>query len=51
MKQNKKLSNTLRETQLFYLKILYNDSFFWQLIHKGHSMEKSELEVLVGMIN
>jgi len=51
MKSKEKLLNTQREMQLFYLKKLYRDAFFWHLIHKGYSMECAELEVIIQMQN
>ena len=51
MRSKEKLLNTQREMQLFYLKKLYRDVFFWHLIHKGHSMERAEFEVMIQMQN
>jgi len=51
MKSKKQILNTQREMQLYYLKKLYQDSFFWHLIHKGHTMEKAELEIMIQMQN
>ena len=49
MAQKKKLLNTQRETNLYYLKKLYRDAFYWHLIHKGYTMEKAEREVMIRM--
>jgi len=49
MKSNKKLKNTHREINLYYLKKIYREAFYWHLIHMGHGMEKSELEFMVQM--
>jgi len=51
MKTVKKLGNTHREINLYYLKKIYNEAFYWHLIHMGHNMEKSELRLLAQMKN
>jgi len=51
MKSKKKISNTKREMELYYLKMLYRDAFYWHLIHKGYSMERAELEAMIIMQN
>jgi len=49
MIKKKELLNTRRELKLYFLKKLYEDAFYWHLIHKGHTMEQAELEVIVQM--
>jgi hypothetical protein len=51
MRSNEKLRNTHREINLFYLKLIYNEAFYWYLIHMGHTMEKAELMFLLNMKN
>lgn len=49
MISKEKLLNTQQEMKLYYLKLLYRDAFYWHLIHKGYTMEKAELEVMIRM--
>ncbi len=51
MKSNGKLRNTYREINLYYLKKIYKEAFYWHLIHKGHTMEKAELVFMMQMKN
>lgn len=51
IKPKRKLTNTQREINLYYLKKIYSEAFFWHLIHKGYYLEKSELEYIIQMKN
>jgi len=51
MKSNGKLRNTHREINIYYLKKIYKEAFYWCLIHKGHTMEQAELRFLIQMKN
>lgn len=51
MKSNIKMKNTHREINLYFLKIIYDEAFFWYLIHMDHTMKQSEIEVLTQMKN
>ena len=51
MNSNNKLINTKREINLFFLKLIYDESFFWCLIHMGHTLEQSEIEYMMYMKN
>jgi len=45
------LLNTHREINLFYLKKIYKEAFYWYLIHKEHYLEKDEIRYMLQMKN
>jgi hypothetical protein len=43
---NEKMTDNQQKMDLLNLKKLYNDAFYWHLIHKGYTPERAELEVI-----
>jgi len=44
---NKNIPNTRREMNLFYLKILYGQAFYWYLVYKGCKLEPAKMRMIV----
>ena len=47
--KNPKLDNTRREIQMFFIKKLYIDAYYWHLIGKGYSPEQAEMAIDAAM--
>lgn len=44
-----KIENTRREIQLFFMKQLYKDAYYWHLIGKGYTPKQAEMAVMAEM--
>ena len=44
-----KMENTRREIQMFFLKQLYKDAYYWHLIGKGYTPEQAEMAIEAAM--